>query len=126
MCSVSIDDKRVQFRFQINEIFKSKIGLEQEVNKTKRVKTLQSNIESDMRIDVSVRRTYMPIRDGWPVLTEWMCLFGDNLFHPNECVYLANECVFRRVAPVTTESFLRFLYKEQNTTPKKKPKTTRN
>ena len=40
MCSLSIDDKRVQFRFQINEMFKSKIGLEQEINKTKRVKTL--------------------------------------------------------------------------------------
>jgi len=40
MCSLSIDDKRVQFRFKINEMFKSKIGLEQEINKTKRVKTL--------------------------------------------------------------------------------------
>ena len=64
ICSFSIDDKRVQFCFQINEIFKSKIGLEQEINKTKRVKTLLSNIESDMRMDVSVRRTYMSIRDG--------------------------------------------------------------
>ena len=84
----------------MNEIFKSKVGLKQELNVTKRVKTLYFNIESGMRMDVSVNermclldeRTCL-FRTVASVLTKWICLFGDNPFRPNECDYSANGCV---------------------------------
>jgi len=54
-----------------------------------------------------------------PALTEWMCLFRDNPFRPNGlsirwmdvlvrkgCTHFNRTiCLFRRVAPITTEKF---------------------
>ena len=48
----------------MNEIFKSELALKQELNGTKRVKTLYSNIGNGMRMDVSIRRMDMSIRNG--------------------------------------------------------------
>jgi len=96
MCSLSIDDEYdifiFLFHFWMNKIFKSKIGLKQELNGTKKCEIFNPTLKVVHEFVYSV--------NGY-VCSEWLCLFWPNgcfcskitHFQTNGCVCSANRCV---------------------------------
>ena len=129
---------RAQFRFWINEIFNSEVGVNKNKMRPKSVKTFYSYIGSGIWMCLYGKQIN-PFETIALVPTEWICLLGDNPFRPNRYVCSGNGCVWSKwlrlfqlnicffimVAHILIiwmcllrKASSEFLYKWQNSTPK--------
>jgi len=137
MCSPFIGDECDIFTCSIsfpNEWdIQIRVSLKQELNEAKKSEALYSNIKSVCEWTCLFDEHTCVFETVVPIPTEWMYLFGDNLFWPNGCVYSANRYVYsERLCPfhlnrcvcskglhlLQLKDFLWFLNKGQNITPK--------
>jgi len=101
--AITVVYSHIQFYFRMNEIFKSKVDREQELNGTIKSVLFGPTLKVICEWMCLLGGRTCLLGMVVPVSVEWMCLFGDNPFRPIGCVYSANGCLFDKVVPVPTE-----------------------